>query len=606
MSEARTHDPSADAADRLWRAWQRGQRPEVDVFLASQGPLSPSALAAVLRIDQTERWRIGEPVAAERYFERYPVLVADSEAAFDLIFSEYLLQEEQGGEPNVEAFARRFPQCAQTLRDQVELHRALKSESVLTVPGSCPQSDELNTVEGMALSEAWTYGSGLSSGPELAPEPALPERFGRYRIRARLGRGGMGTVYAAHDDRLERDVALKVPRLEGDERRVERFRREVRIAANIHHPNLCPVFDVGCIDGVHYLTMPLLRGEPLSTVLRRRGPLPARTVAGLAARVASALAAAHAAGIVHRDLKPANIMVDDRLEPIVVDFGLARSGRPTDTADTTWGDIVGTPAYLAPEQAEGDPMAVGPPADVYALGVILYELLTGRTPFTGSALSILKQVFTSEPEPPSSHVPGLDPALETICRTAMSRDSKARYASMDALASVLEDWMRRNDRGTSVGQVTSPTRRTISRRALAAGTVLGVIVLPLLLFATRSALAPRDEPILLPSGSRWNGTFRFRPPNQDYRGDVDLQVTECHGGTFAGRYSTESGVYCWQVRGSIHGTRIDAALVEAVRGAGAENAVGKARITGEITGRTLEGQYRDPDSVADLRLQRAD
>src|SRR5581483_1302271 len=198
-------------------------------------------------------------------------------------------------------------------------------------------------------------------------------------IEKKLGQGGMGAVYLAHDTELDRRVALKVPGfVAGDPPGVlERFQREARAAAKLHHPNLCPVFDVGQVGGVHYLTMAFIPGRTLARVLRDRGgPMDEMEAARLIRTLALALGEAHRAGVVHRDLKPANIIMSARGEPVILDFGLAR--RAEDSRMTATGAALGTPAYMPPEQVEGDPTAVGPASDIYGLGVILYELLTAR------------------------------------------------------------------------------------------------------------------------------------------------------------------------------------------------------------------------------------
>ncbi len=272
--------------------------------------------------------------------------------------------------------------------------------------------------------------------------PPLPETFGRYRIRGVLGRGGMGAVYIAHDTQLDRGVALKVPFLAAAEKPavLERFYREARLAATVMHPNVCPIYDVGEIDGIPYLTMGLLEGKLLADLIRPDRLLTAHQVAPLVRKVALALEAAHQKGVIHRDLKPSNIMIGRDSEPVVMDFGLARQVNQ-DRRITQVGAIVGTPAYLPPEQLSGNPDAVGPAADVYSLGVIMYELLTGRLPFEGSVASILTQIVSAEARPPSRVRAGVDLALETICRKAMARDPADRYPSMGELARALREYL---------------------------------------------------------------------------------------------------------------------------------------------------------------------
>ncbi|MBW3541817.1 MAG: serine/threonine protein kinase, partial [Planctomycetes bacterium] len=291
--------------------------------------------------------------------------------------------------------------------------------------------------------------------------PSLPEQFGRYRILQPLGCGGMGAVYLAHDANLDREVALKVPHLsEWDDEARARFVREARTAATIRHPNICPIFDIGEHDGVHYLTMAYIPGRPLSGYLKNGKPLPARKAALLVRKIALALQAAHAHGIVHRDLKPSNVMIDEGGEPIVMDFGLARKTSPGDSRLTQSGAILGTPAYMSPEQLAGDPELIGPASDIYSLGVVLYELLTGRLPFEGTVVAVLSQIQNNEPEPPSSHRPGIDPELEAICLKAMSKDMSRRFPSMQALADLLAAWLKSQrpaDESTvSTGRIVGP------------------------------------------------------------------------------------------------------------------------------------------------------
>jgi hypothetical protein len=286
--------------------------------------------------------------------------------------------------------------------------------------------------------------TGSSTPGTASPFGQLPAAFGRYQILKVLGQGGMGSVYLAHDTQLDRRVALKVPHFApGDDPKVrERFFREARAAATLHHPNLCPVYDVGEHAGTHYLTMAFIEGRPLSALVGGPRPLLTRQVAALLRKLALGLAEAHRHQVIHRDLKPSNVMLGPRGEPVVMDFGLARRGGGADSRLTQQGTLMGTPAYMAPEQASGNPDEMGPSCDVYSLGVILYELLTGRLPFQGDAMSILTQLLLNEPPPPSAHRPDLDPALEAICLKAMAKKPEARYRSMAELAAALADYLK--------------------------------------------------------------------------------------------------------------------------------------------------------------------
>jgi predicted Ser/Thr protein kinase len=271
--------------------------------------------------------------------------------------------------------------------------------------------------------------------PQPSP-PVPPGRLGHYRVLKQLGRGGMGTVYLAHHDLLDRVVALKIPDLHSANAR-ERFLREARIAAGLRHANICPVHEVGEIDGVPFLTMAYIDGRPLSELVRPGEPWPQDHACELVRKLALALDAAHGHGVIHRDLKPGNVLVDSRGEPVITDFGLALRTGPADPRLTEPGALVGTPAYMAPEQVEGDAESVGARTDIYALGVVLYELLTGRRPYDGSAGRILGLVVAGNPPPPGQFRPGLDPRLEAVCLKAMARESGDRYPSMAELATAL-------------------------------------------------------------------------------------------------------------------------------------------------------------------------
>ncbi|HVK15276.1 MAG TPA: serine/threonine-protein kinase, partial [Gemmataceae bacterium] len=224
----------------------------------------------------------------------------------------------------------------------------------------------------------------------------LPARLGRYEIVARIGAGGMGTVYRGYDPTLKRDVAVKLPQFDGPPARQaeqgRRFEREAQAAARVRHPNVCPVFDVGLHEGRPFIVMALVEGESLGDYLHRETRVAdiGRAV-DWAGQLLDALAAVHALGIVHRDLKPGNILLDAG-RPVVTDFGLSRSflGPDSVTAD---GVILGTVSYMAPEQAAGESDRIGPRTDLYSLGVVLYQMLTGRLPFEGPSLVVLNRIL---------------------------------------------------------------------------------------------------------------------------------------------------------------------------------------------------------------------
>jgi hypothetical protein len=293
-------------------------------------------------------------------------------------------------------------------------------------------------VESSGMAELPTV-AGRASAVPLAEK--FPRPFGRYELRSLLGRGGMGSVFLAYDPSLDRLVALKVPRPFSDEMSNwrERFLVEARTAATLHHPNICPVFEVGEVDSQPYLTMAFVEGETLAKRLKRGGLTIAEST-GFATIIARAMGEAHQRGIVHRDLKPANIMLDHRGQPVIMDFGLAHRVMANDDLRLTLSGVaMGTPAYMPPEQAGGDLSLIGPWSDVYALGVILNEMLTGQTPFQGKTFGkLLAQIERDPPPNPSTLNPEVDAALASIVLHALEKEPADRFPTATELASALE------------------------------------------------------------------------------------------------------------------------------------------------------------------------
>jgi serine/threonine-protein kinase len=258
---------------------------------------------------------------------------------------------------------------------------------------------------------------------------------GRYRIVRKLGGGGMADVYLADDATLGRQVAIKVllPRYAGDAQFVERFRREAQAAAQLNHPNIVSIYDWGAVGGTYYIVMEYVHGETLKDLVRRRGRLAPSEAIGLALGLLAALDNAHAAGIVHRDVKSQNILLDPAGTVKVTDFGIARAG---DSQMTEAGSILGTAQYLAPEQARGE--AVDLRSDLYSVGVVLYEMVTGAVPFQGdSAVTVALKHVNEFPSEPSEVVPGLPYALNQIVMKALAKEPAQRYQTAAEFASDL-------------------------------------------------------------------------------------------------------------------------------------------------------------------------
>jgi eukaryotic-like serine/threonine-protein kinase len=262
---------------------------------------------------------------------------------------------------------------------------------------------------------------------------------GRYELERMIAGGGMGAVWRAVDRRLDRPVAVKLLRrsLASDPAFVERFRREARAAAALSHPNVAGVFDYGEHEGEAFIVMELVEGENLAERLAREGPLPWPRALGIAEQVARALAAAHAHGLVHRDVKPANILLNQGTHPPAVkvtDFGIARAEAAVTLTGT--GAVLGSAAYVAPEQASGS--QVGPAADLYGLGCVLFEMVTGRPPYRGESAVALATQHVSGPVPnPRQLRPELPGAVAAIILRALRKDPAARFASAAAMADAL-------------------------------------------------------------------------------------------------------------------------------------------------------------------------
>jgi eukaryotic-like serine/threonine-protein kinase len=374
----------------------------------------------------------------------------------ELILLDVFYRRDRGECPLPADYTQRFPQLSQEWLVQACPDSAL----ALTEPTCDHPGDAL--------------GSPQPNGQAHGAAPSPPRtRLGDYELLGEVGRGGMGIVYKARQKGLKRLVALKtlLAGAQAGPGELARFRAEAEAAARLQHPNIVQIHEIGEHQGLLYLALEYVGGGSLAQKLRGLVPPPSEA-ARLMETLARTVHHAHRQGIVHRDLKPANVLLapltpptplshsGERGEkahspppavgegpgvggftPKITDFGLAKHERPELTAT---GVVLGTPSYMAPEQAVGDNRAVGPAADVYALGAILYELLTGHPPFRGAtALETLEQVKTQEPTPPSQSNPRVDRDLTTICLKCLEKDPRRRYGSAEALADDLRRWLRR-------------------------------------------------------------------------------------------------------------------------------------------------------------------
>lgn len=328
-----------------------------------------------------------------------------------------------------------------------------------------------------SLDEATDLGNRSKVQPiDAFAELAPGGKFGNYEILAELGRGGMGVVYKARQITLNRTVALKMILAGGCASKAQRlrFRAEAEAIATVEHPSIVPIYDVGEIGGRPYFAMAFVSGRSLAEALRA-GPLEPITAARILLQIANAVGHAHANGIIHRDIKPANILLEETVDrrpgnstrashwavaPNVVakltDFGLAKRLEESEGLTRT-GQVVGTPSFMPPEQAQGQSRLLGPETDVYAIGATLYACLTGRAPFEStSTKGLLHAIATREPPPPSRFAASIDRDLETICLKCLDPDPMSRYPTANTLAADIDRWL--------AGEPIGARRRTFLER----------------------------------------------------------------------------------------------------------------------------------------------
>jgi len=314
-----------------------------------------------------------------------------------------------------------------------------------------------------------------ASGPTIA---RMLKDFGDYELLQEIGRGGQGIVYRAHQKSLNRTVALKVIGLAhwATEAHVKRFRREAEAAASLNHPCIVPIYEVGERDGACYFSMGLVEGGQLDAVAKREA-MPIRHAGELIAKLARTVSYAHEHGILHRDIKPGNILLDVKGEPHLTDFGLARLVETESTVTRTM-EVLGTPSYMAPEQAVGNNARVTSATDIYGLGAVLYQLLTGHPPFAGgTTFETVRMVLDTEPRQPRLLNPKVDRDLATICLKCLEKDPQRRYSSALALAEDLERWLKHEPIGARRTGIFTRGRKWVRRnpsRSLLAASLIAL------------------------------------------------------------------------------------------------------------------------------------
>jgi serine/threonine protein kinase len=399
--------------ERFGDSWESGRRPVIEDYLPGDLSRRQQALTRLVLIDLGRRLKENQAIRVESYLQRFPELAHHPESVVDLIQAEFAQRRRSEPALTLEEYVQRFPQYQDQLRPLV----SKKPTGPLT-PGA------------------------TDTGPEItgAGTEEVPTHLGRHRVERILGKGSFGRVYLAYDDKLKRPVAIKVPHRKrvATPKDAETYLAEARVVASLDHPHIVPVHDVGLTeDGLPFVVSKFIEGSDLATKISQMR-FSFSESARLVAAMAEALDHTHRKKLVHRDLKPGNILLDTQNRAYLADFGLAL--KEEDFGKTA--GIIGTPQYMSPEQANGEGHLLDGRSDIFSLGVVFYELLTGRRPFRAPDFEgLLVQITTEEPVPPRQLDGTIPKELERICLKALAKRARERYATAFAMADDLQYWL---------------------------------------------------------------------------------------------------------------------------------------------------------------------
>ena len=485
-----------NALDRFDTQWRSGKLPEIEHYIEGANDQEcREVLPELIAIDLEYRWRIsdqstrnqisanieqlvkatqrpddlGSSPMLEAYFKRWPALKSDDATVATLVAEEYRARHRWGDRPGQDEYVKRFGDSPAIVDALNKMQQELDSDSS---PGETQQNPS-STIE-------------LFERAHANQQPAM---FGRYKLIKLVGEGGMGEVWLAEDTKLERAVALKIPRLieEGQEF-IDRFINEAKSAAILRHPGICPVYDAGEIDGKPFMTMAYIEGPTLDQfwdIARHKNSenVVDALIAEQFSGIADAINAAHDAGIVHRDIKPGNVIIDRDDHPIVTDFGLAHRKRSAaEVQITRTGDMFGSPAFMSPEQVE-ESREITAATDIYSLGVTLFRCLTGQLPFAGSVGLTMVKIIRDDPPLPSSMRPEVDRELEQLCLQMLAKKPQQRPRSMREISDQLSNIAKRLAAGRKLKSLATKNADRLRTRRWVLGSVTGLMIIALVAFA---------------------------------------------------------------------------------------------------------------------------